>query len=404
MNGRTPALPCLPRAWGRVRVGVLLWLAGIALRLTILAVPPVISLIQSDLRLSGTEIGILSGLPMVLFGCAALPGSLLIARFGALSTLVLGLLVAAIASGLRGAVPNVSALYATTIVMSAGIAVMQPALPPLARQWLPQHVSFATAVFTNGLLVGETLAVMLTIPVVLPLVDGSWRGAFAVWSIPMFLIAFVTMWLAPKPRKPASGASAGPRLWWPNWRNKQIWQLGFLLGSVNSVYFCSNAFIPGYLIEAGRPDLVAGALTALNLGQLPASFVLLATSRRIERRAWPFILCGTAMVACLGGIATTASLSTVMFSGVLGFLGAVVLTLSFALPPLLCAPADVARMTAAMLTISYSEGLIASVLSGAAWDIAGSARAAFLPIAVSALPLVLLSPSIRLRRTAPVPG
>ena len=404
MNGRTPARSCLPRAWGRVRVAVLLWLAGIALRLTILAVPPVISLIQSDLHLSGTEIGFLSGLPMVLFGCAALPGALLIARFGALATLVLGLLVAAIASGLRGAVPTASALYATTIVMSAGIAVMQPALPPLARQWLPQYVSFATAVYTNGLLVGETLAVMLTIPVVLPLVDGSWRGAFAAWSIPMFLIAFVTMGLAPKPRKPASGASAGPRLWWPNWRNKQVWQLGFLLGSVNSVYFCSNAFLPGYLTEAGRPDLVAGALTALNLGQLPASFVLLATSGRIERRAWPFILCGTAMVACLGGIATTASLSTVMFSGVLGFLGAVVLTLSFALPPLLCAPADVARVTAAMLTISYSEGLIVSVLSGAAWDIAGSAGAAFLPIAISALPLVLLSPSIRLRRTASVPG
>ena len=101
---------------------------------------------------------------------------------------------------------------------------------------------------------------------------------------------------------------------------------------------------------------------------------------------------------------TTASQSTVMFSAVLGFLGAVVLTLSFALPPLLCAPADVARMTAAMLTISYSEGLIVSVLSGAAWDIAGSARAAFLPIAISALPLVLLSPAIRFRRMAPLPG
>jgi CP family cyanate transporter-like MFS transporter len=385
-----------------VQVVVLLWLAGIALRLTILAVPPVISLIASDLRLSGTEIGILSGLPMVLFACAALPGSLLIARFGALSTLVLGLLVAASASGLRGAVPNVTALYATTILMSAGIAVMQPALPPLARQWLPQSVSFATAVFTNGLLVGETLAVMLTIPVVLPLVDGSWRGSFAAWSTPMFLIAVVTMWLAPKPRRPPSGASAG--LWWPNWRNKQIWQIGLLFGSVNSVYFCSNAFLPGYLTEAGRPDLVAGALTALNLGQLPASFVLLATSGQIERRAWPFILCGMAMLACLAGIVATASLSTVMFSAVLGFLGAVVLTLSFALPPLLCAPADVARMTAAMLTISYSEGLIVSVLSGAAWDIAGSARAAFLPIAISALPLVLLSPAIRFRRMAPLPG
>ena len=46
----------------------LLWLAGVGLRLTILAVPPVIALIQADLQLSGTEIGILSGLPVILFG------------------------------------------------------------------------------------------------------------------------------------------------------------------------------------------------------------------------------------------------------------------------------------------------------------------------------------------------
>ena len=75
----------------------LLWLAGAGLRLTILAVPPVIALIQSDLDLSGTEVGILSGLPMILFGIAALPGSLMIARFGALPTLVVGLSIAGVA-------------------------------------------------------------------------------------------------------------------------------------------------------------------------------------------------------------------------------------------------------------------------------------------------------------------
>src|SRR5262245_15552595 len=81
----------------------LLWLAGAGLRMTILAVPPVISLIQFDLRLSGTEVGILSGLPMILFAIAALPGSLLIARFGAVPTLT-GLLIAGVASGMRGAI------------------------------------------------------------------------------------------------------------------------------------------------------------------------------------------------------------------------------------------------------------------------------------------------------------
>src|SRR5262249_2476901 len=165
--------------------GSLLWLAGVALRLSVLAVPPVIALIQSDLRLSGTEVGLLSGLPTILFAMAALPGSLMIPRVGALPALVARLGIAGIASALPGAILHVFALYAATIVMSAGIAISQPALPPLIRQWLPQRVSLGTALFTNGVLVGETLPVMLTIPLMLPLVGESWRWALAVWGVPL---------------------------------------------------------------------------------------------------------------------------------------------------------------------------------------------------------------------------
>src|SRR5262249_28174167 len=145
----------------------LLWLAGAGLRLTVLAVPPGILLIAADLNLSGTEIGILSGLPVILFGLAALPGSPFIVRFGALRTLRSGLLIAGVASGLRGAMPNVLVLYTATVVMGAGIAIMQPALPPLVQEWMPKRVTFGTAVCTNGLLVGETVPVMVTVPLVL---------------------------------------------------------------------------------------------------------------------------------------------------------------------------------------------------------------------------------------------
>ena len=44
---------------------ILLWLAGNTLRLPILAIPAVLSLIQADLKLSGTEIGILNGLSLI---------------------------------------------------------------------------------------------------------------------------------------------------------------------------------------------------------------------------------------------------------------------------------------------------------------------------------------------------
>jgi CP family cyanate transporter-like MFS transporter len=376
----------------------LLWLAGVGLRLTILAVPPVIPLIQADLRLGGTEIGLLSGLPAILLAAAALPGSLLVARLGALATLVIGLLVAGVASGLRGALPHAVVLYAATIVMGAGVAIMQPALPQLVRQWLPDRLSFGAAVYSNGLLVAETVAVMLTIPVVLPLVGGSWRLSFVVWGFPLVVIAGLILFLAPPTREAGTLRPVAGRSWWPDWRNKLIWQLGFVFGGATGVYFSANAFLPGHLAEAGRSDLIPAALTALNFGQLPASFVLLAIAGRVERRAWPLVLCGMGTLACLAGIPATASGWTVLLAGLLGFIGAVVMILGLALPAMLTSSSDVARLAAAMFTISYTETLLIAVLSGAAWDLGGSARYAFVPIALASLPLLLLPMAIPFHR------
>src|SRR5437588_11153992 len=156
----------------------LLWLAGVGSRITILAVPPVIPPIRADLGMSETQVGILTGLPPVLFACTAVLGSLLIARFGALATLVAGLFATAAGSALRGAAPEMFTLYAATIVTGFGVAIMHPSLPPLVRLWLPHRIGFGAAVFTNGLLVGEILPVALTIPVLLPLLHNSWRSSF----------------------------------------------------------------------------------------------------------------------------------------------------------------------------------------------------------------------------------
>ena len=51
-----------------------------------------------------------------------------------------------------------------------------------------------------------------------------------------------------------------------------------------------------------------------------------------------------------------------------------------------------------MFTISYAGTVVVSILCGAAWDIFGAARFAFLPIALAALPSILLAPTIKFRR------
>ena len=375
----------------------LLWLAGIGLRVTILAVPPVIPPIRMDFGISETQVGILTGLPPVLFACTAVLGSLLIARFGALTTLVAGLFVTAAGSALRGAAPDVMLLYGATIITGLGVAIMHPSLPPLVRGWLPHRIGFGTAVFTNGLLVGEIVPVALTIPVVLPQVGESWRATFVVWAIPVALIALVIALLAPRA---ARAQHSVPQRWWPDWKDPLIWRLGIALGSVNAMYFSANAFLPDYLHHVGRPELVSAALTALNLGQIPASFLLLAAAGRLERAIWPHVVCGAGSLAAIVGIAVLPGAGIVACAAVLGFFAAAILILMLALPPLLAKPDDVHRVSAAMFTISYSCAVITPVFSGLLWDLTGRAWSAFVPLGVCAIVLMALAPTIRLKPAA----
>jgi CP family cyanate transporter-like MFS transporter len=371
----------------------LLWLAGVALRLTVLAVPPVIPQIHTDLNLSETAVGILTGLPQVLFACAAVAGSLLIARFGALRTLVIGLFLSAVASALRGAVPAVAPLYAATIVMAFGVAIMQPALPPLTRQWLPDRVGFATAVYSNGLLIGEILPTALTIPLVLPLVGESWRVNFLVWAMPAALIAFAVAGFAP--RSPQGKASAPAALrWWPDWREPLIWRLGLMLASVTSMYFGSNAFIPDYLRHTGRTDLIGPALTALNLGQLPASLLLLTVIGRIELRPSPYVVAALLFLIGVLGLAFAPGAWIIAAAGLVGFAAGCTFVLMMALPPLLSPPDDVHRVSAAMLTLGYTGAVIVPILSGIAWDLTGVGALVFLPIGACTVMLLSLGVTI----------
>lgn len=374
----------------------LLWLAGVGLRLTILAPPPVISLIHADLAMTETEVGVLSGLPALLFALAAVPGSLLIARFGALSALIIGLLATAIGSALRGAAPGVAVLFAATVLTGFGVAVMQPALPPLVRAWLPTRIAFATAVYTNGLLVGEILPVALTLPLIMPLTGGSWRWSFVVWGGLCAIIALVILTLAPRSATSATTVTV-PKKWWPDWTSGLIWQLGIMLGSVNAMYFATNFFMPRYLHETGRDADISAALTALNVGQIPASILLLMVAGGLERRRWPYVATGALCLAAVLSIVFGNSIIMIAGAGLLGFAAAAVLVLMLALPPLLSPPEDVHRTAAAMFTISYSCAVITPVLSGLAWDLTGVPAMAFLPIGLCVLLLVVPATRLTIR-------
>lgn len=374
----------------------ILWLAGMGLRLTVLAVPPVIPLIHADLHMSETEIGALGSLPSLLFAFAAVPGSLLIARTGAVPTLIAGLVLTAFASAVRGAADSVATLYLATIAMSAGVAIMQPALPPLVRAWCPDRIGFGTAVYTNGLLIGETLPVALTLPVVLPLV-GGWRWSFVVWGVPVLLTGLVILALAPRDAHPRLGAR---RRWWPDWKNPLVWRLAFMMGGVNTAYFATNTFLPDYLHATGDGRWISAALTSLNFFQLPVSFAMLALAEKLVRRHAAYIVLAALVLASAAGLTFMPGAWIVVWSGILGGANAAMLVLMLALPPLLARPEDVHRVIAAMFTISYPTAVVFPILAGFAWDASGWPGFAFVPAAIAAVAIIALAPTIDFHRSA----
>ena len=351
-----------------------LWLAGTDLRLTVLAVPPVLPLIHHDLAMSEKAVGALSGLPVLLLGLAAVPGSLLIARLGARRAAILALLVVAAAGAARGLGPSLPMLFGMSFAMGAGVAVLQPALPSLVGEWFPRSPGFATAVYANGLLIGEAVPAGLTIPLVLPLVGGSWEASFAVWSLP---VAATAVLLALSTPAAARAAGRERRLWLPDWKSGDTWRLGLLQGGTGGLYFSTNAFIPDYLHAIGQKGLVSLALGALNAGQLPASLVILFCARALQQSRVPFVVMPLVGVLGLLLLPLGAAPAAVLGAGLVGFACAFVLILTLAAPPQIAAAREVHRLSAGMFAIGYTLSFLIPLSGGAVWDATRLPAAAF---------------------------
>jgi CP family cyanate transporter-like MFS transporter len=365
-------------------------------RITILAVPPVIPLIRDDLRMTETQVGLLVGLPVLTWALAAIPGSLLIARLGATFTLAAGLALTGLAAAGRGAAPDVWVLYAMTMLMGCGIAVMQPALPTLVREWVPHRIGLGTAVSSNGMMVGVAAGPALTIPFVLPLLDQSWRLAFLWWAAPVLMLALIFPLLAPRMTEVTSAEIGIPRRWWPDWKNPLIWLLGLTFGANNSLYYGTNAFLPDYLASGGRADLIGAALGFMNGSQFVASILLLVTADRLQNRVWPYLVFGPAAFLGVVGVVFGDGLWVVAAAALIGFSLAITFVVTLALPPVLSPPGDVHRMSAGMFTVSFSCAVIVPIICGALWDLTGLPWTAFLLLLLCPLLLTALGVALSL--------
>jgi len=375
-------------------VAVLLWLAGVYLRIPVLVAPPLAPFIGDELALTQALTGALTTLPILMLAIGSMPGSLAIARIGPRNTLALAMVIMVIGSAGRGLMPDTLTLMIASAVMGIGVSMMQPSLPALLPRWLePHHLALGSAIYMNGMLMGEFIGAGITLPVLMPLLDNSWRATLLAWSLPGLLIA-AALFLPKRDRaKPVRKVA-----WLPDWHNPLTLRIGLLLGLSGSLFFGLNAYMGNLLQHQGQFDKLPDALFWYNLAQVFASLIMLKMARYwVGRRG---------VIATLASISLLGAIGAVMLNGwwsivsatLMSLVAGMLLILLVAIPPLVVSAAETGRLSAGTFLVGYTVAFCVPMLGGVVADWTGDARHAMMLMITYGLLVLPLAFSLNLER------
>ena len=136
-----------------------------------------------------------------MFALAAIPGSLLIARFGVLGVATLRALRSWRSPARPRAVAiDVWTLYAATLLMGFGVAIFQPAFPTLVRLWAPNARLARQCGLHQWHADGRDIRLGAEHSRCAALLGQSWRLDLLAWSVPGILIT--ALYIVAAPRRP----------------------------------------------------------------------------------------------------------------------------------------------------------------------------------------------------------
>ena len=369
---------------------VILWLTGLYLRLPILVVPPLTAAINEDLNLPQALLGSLTTLPVFMLSVGAILGSLVIMRLGSRNALAIALAVVGIASAARGLTDQLSLLLIFSVVMGLGIAVMQPALPALLTRWLqPTQLALGSAVYMNGMLMGEFIGAGLTLPILMPLLDNNWQAVLLLWSLPALLV--VLLLFIPKQQVLPVSSGKPNRSWIPNWSDPLLWRMGFLLAVSASLFFGGNAYLSSFLEARGESHLLEAAFFWFNIAQMFASILMLFMARLWIARILPIKISLILTIAGMLGMLLFTGWLSLFFGFMLSFWAGILLILLVALPPQLRSGHEAGKLAAGAFTVSYSLSFFLPLAGGLVADWFGQASFSLWFLLILSLPAIPLA-------------
>ncbi|WP_026534998.1 CynX/NimT family MFS transporter [Arthrobacter sp. H14] len=248
------AAPVRTVRFGLAFFGVLL--IALNLRVAFVSVGPLLTEISSELQLSSSMAGLLTGLPLISFAVASPVAPKMAHRLGLDRALWLSLLLLA-AGTIARSVPIEGAIWAGTALLGVGIAFLNVLLPSLVKRDFPNRVSSITGLYTavQGAFASAGAAVVVPIA---NSAESGWRLALGIWA-GLALIAMAVMLPKLRRRPTASVADTGGAE--PHrspWKSALGWQVTVFMGLQSVAFFTFMTWLPSIEQDQGVSQATSG--------------------------------------------------------------------------------------------------------------------------------------------------
>jgi CP family cyanate transporter-like MFS transporter len=143
----------------------------------LLAIPPMVTEVRSDLGIGRGTLGLALGAWSVLYIVTAPPAGHIVDRIGLRRAVIAGSSLIAASAALQAGAQGVVMLWLATAVIGVGGPLVSMSAPKLVAEWFldPRERAMAVGFYTSAPALGGVMALLLTNSVLLPVL-GDWRS------------------------------------------------------------------------------------------------------------------------------------------------------------------------------------------------------------------------------------
>lgn len=341
------------------------------LRPALASLGPLVESIRKDTHLSSLFLGLLTTLPLLVFGVISIFAPKFIKQFGIGKILFAALFILTIGILVRS-LDWIPALYIGTVLAGVGIAFGNVLLPTLTKRNFSANSGLVTSLYSSTMAIGATIAAGVSVPLAYNF-DFGWRGSLSVWAI--FSMFALVIWLPQwwKLKKVESTRNALKEMQ-KMMKKPLAWKISLYMGLQSFTFYVILAWLPALLVSRGFDNETAGWILSLSQATgIIGSLTIPYLAGKKENQTWIVVFLIVLEVISIIGLLFPVLGSEWIWISIIGFVLGGTFGLSLLFLVIRTSSTDSATELSGMAqSIGYFIAATGPILIGSIFDWTGS--------------------------------